>query len=155
MPAGQHLTQYSREHWMIYRGPSFPANGWFGSSPTPSPISRKQVVSLSQSSCVSPVELVDCWLVESWREKMVGRGVGAGAKSGRREKAWFSINHSIFSAVQYGTLHITGLSISPLSRLSKSYPGRFSSLFTCLWKGVSFNNPPFIIILQWPPPAIP
>ncbi len=32
---------------------------WFGSSPTPSPLSRKQAVSLSQSSCVSPVELTD------------------------------------------------------------------------------------------------
>ncbi len=40
------------EHWMIYRGESFLAVGWFGSSPTPStpsPTYRQQVVYLSQA----------------------------------------------------------------------------------------------------------
>jgi hypothetical protein len=56
--------------------------------PLPSPLFRQQVVSLSQSSSVSPVELSD------------GRegGRGRGAKSYDREKAWPSINHSIHSA---------------------------------------------------------
>ncbi len=56
-----------------------------GPRPLPSrPLSRHQVASLSQSSCVSPVELTD------------GR-VGRGAKSYERERAWSSINHSILS----------------------------------------------------------
>ncbi len=49
-----------RQYWMIYRGPGFLSVEWFGSSPAPFfPHSRQQVVSLSQSSCVSPVELTD------------------------------------------------------------------------------------------------
>ncbi len=59
---------YNREYWMIYRGPGFLVAVWLGSSPTAS--RRQQVVSLSQSPCVSPVELTD------------GRGGGVwGAKS--------------------------------------------------------------------------
>jgi hypothetical protein len=51
------------------------------------PLSRLQVVSLSQSSCMSPVELTD------------GKGVGGwrGAKSYDCEKYWSSIYHSILS----------------------------------------------------------
>ncbi len=46
-----------REYWMIERGPGSLAIIWFGSSPTPfPPLSRQQVVFLSQSSCVSPGE---------------------------------------------------------------------------------------------------
>jgi hypothetical protein len=48
--------------------------------PPPSLVARQKVVSLSQSSCVSPVEPTN---------------VGGGAKSYDREKAWPSINHSI------------------------------------------------------------
>jgi hypothetical protein len=43
----------SIEYWTIYRGPGFLAVIWFN----PLPLSRQQVVSLSQSSCVFPVEL--------------------------------------------------------------------------------------------------
>ncbi len=50
--------------------------------PTP-PLSRLQLVSLSQSSCVSPIELTD--------RRMGGRG----AKSYDSEKAALSIKHSI------------------------------------------------------------
>jgi hypothetical protein len=53
------LTLWIWEYWRIYIVPSFIAVEWLGSSPTPSPLSRQQVVSLSQSSCVSPVELTD------------------------------------------------------------------------------------------------
>jgi hypothetical protein len=72
---------------MIYRGPGYLAVIWFGSSL--SLLSRQQVTSLSQSSYVSPFELTD------------GRegGAGRGAESYFREKAWSSINHSIFSAL--------------------------------------------------------
>ncbi len=45
----------SREYWTIFREPGFLAVVCFGSSPTPSPLSRRQIVSLSQPSCVSPV----------------------------------------------------------------------------------------------------
>ncbi len=79
-----------REYWMIYRGPGFLDVVWFGSSPTLSPLSRQQVVSLSLSSCVSPVNLTD------WRE--IGGFGGGGAKSYEGEKVWSSINHSILSA---------------------------------------------------------
>jgi hypothetical protein len=54
------------------------------SLPPPSPV--KQVVSLSQTSCVLPVELAD--------ERARG---GGGAKSNYVEKAWSYINNSIFS----------------------------------------------------------
>jgi hypothetical protein len=55
-------------------------------SPLP-PLYRQQAVSLSQSSCVSSVELTD------------GRGGGRGAKSSYDDKkAWTSIHHSILSA---------------------------------------------------------
>ncbi len=39
-----------------YRGPGYLVVVSFGSSPTPSPLSRQQLVSLSQSYCVSPLE---------------------------------------------------------------------------------------------------
>jgi hypothetical protein len=55
----------------------------------PPPFSRQQVVSLSQSSCVSPVELTD------------GGAGGGGAKVYDSEKARSSINYSILSAVQW------------------------------------------------------
>ncbi len=49
----------TREYWRIHRVPGFLAVVWFGSFQIPSPLSREQVFSLSQSSCVSPVELSD------------------------------------------------------------------------------------------------
>jgi hypothetical protein len=58
-----------------------------------SPHSRQQVVSLSQSSCVSPVELTD------------GKeGCGHVVKSYYRDKAWSSINHSLLSDSKHGNL---------------------------------------------------
>jgi hypothetical protein len=51
--------------------------------------SRQQVVSLSQSSCVSPVELAE------------GGERELGAKSYDREKAWLSRNHSILSEYRF------------------------------------------------------
>ncbi len=50
--------------------------------------SRQQVVSLSQSSCESLVELTD------------EGGGGGGTKSNDREKGWPAINHLIFSFLQ-------------------------------------------------------
>jgi hypothetical protein len=72
---------------MIYRGPGILAVVLSNSLPTPFPFSHEQVVYLSQSFCVSPVELTD------------GRGGGGGrrAKSFDREKARPSIIHSILS----------------------------------------------------------
>ncbi len=55
--------------------------------PSPPPLSRQQLVSLSQSSYVSPVE----------RQGERGGGGGRGSKSYDSEKAWPSINPSIQS----------------------------------------------------------
>jgi hypothetical protein len=44
---------------MIYREPGILAVVGFGSTPAPSHFSRQQVASLSQSSCVSPVQLTE------------------------------------------------------------------------------------------------
>ncbi len=55
----------------------------------PSSLFLQQVVSLSQSSCVPPVELIPTG--------EVGGGGGRGAKSYDGEKAWSSVNHSILS----------------------------------------------------------
>jgi hypothetical protein len=64
----------------------------------PDLLSRQQVVSLSQSTCVSPVELTD---------GKRGGGGGQGAKSFESEKAWPYINHSILSAAcTYTVLYI-------------------------------------------------
>ncbi len=80
---------YTREHWLIYRGPGFLAVAWFGSTSTPPPSPPpQQLVSPFQSS-QSPVELTDGR----------GGGGGRGAKSNDIEKAWPSINHSILSVL--------------------------------------------------------
>jgi hypothetical protein len=68
---------------MIYRKPGFLAVVL--STPRP-PLSRQQVVSLSQPSCVSPVELTE----GRWAERVGGRGAKYDG-----EKAWPSINNSI------------------------------------------------------------
>ena len=54
---------------------------WLLPKPPPSLLSRQQVGSLSQASCLSPVER--------------GGGGGGGAKSNNGEKTWSSINNSI------------------------------------------------------------
>jgi hypothetical protein len=60
-----------REYWMIYRRPGFfRSYDSAPSPPPPSPLSCQQLVSLSQSSCVSLIELTD---------GKVGRG-GGGSK---------------------------------------------------------------------------
>jgi hypothetical protein len=58
--ASRSWSSYSAQRVLkIYKGPSSLVVVWSGSSPTPSPLSRQQVVSLSQSSCESPVQLTD------------------------------------------------------------------------------------------------
>ncbi len=56
--------------------------------PHPLPPSSVSKLSLSQSSCVSPVELID----GKW-----GEGGGRGAKLNDCEKAWYSLKHSVNS----------------------------------------------------------
>ncbi len=71
---------------MIYRGPCFLAIICFGSTPTPFPLSRQQLVSLCQvSSCVAGRAY--------WRE-----GEGGGRHGADDKKTWRSINHEILSA---------------------------------------------------------
>jgi hypothetical protein len=50
---------FEAERIEIYRGTGFLAVILFGSSPIPFPLSRQEVASLSQPSCVSPVQLTD------------------------------------------------------------------------------------------------
>ncbi len=54
---GVHYIQ--RVNWMIIEDQTFSSSYDLAPPPFPSPISRLQVVSLSQSSCVSSVELTD------------------------------------------------------------------------------------------------
>jgi hypothetical protein len=84
------------------RGPGFHIVVGLGYS---SPLSRQQVVSLFQSSCVLPVELTD------GRE---GRG-GGGTKSYNGEVAWSSINRSLLSdrSLQQATKQWQALYILP------------------------------------------
>jgi hypothetical protein len=81
-----------REYLRIYRGPeAFFRSSGSAPRPTPPPLSRQQLVSHCQSSCVSPVELTD------------GRGGGEGwrgAKSYDREYGW-SINLSLLFRKEY------------------------------------------------------
>ncbi len=75
------------EFWMIIEDQVFLAVAWFGSSPhLLSPLSRQQVFSFSQSSSMSPKELI------------LTKEGGEGAKWHDREKGWPSINHWILSA---------------------------------------------------------
>jgi hypothetical protein len=86
------LTFSAREYWMLCRGPARLSCGlWLGSELPYIPLPHQQLVSLSQSSCVSPVELTD---------GRGGRGWARGVESYDRKKAWASINHSIFSGQQ-------------------------------------------------------
>ncbi len=91
-----------REYWMIYRGPGFLAAVWFGFPP--SPFCGQQVVSLSQSFCVS--------LNDGRRG-----GCGRGAKSYDGEKAWPSINQSILSVSPLSPLALWIASLEPLHPL--------------------------------------
>ncbi len=95
----------SREYWMIYRGPGFIDFVYFGSLPTPCPLSRKQVISLSQSFCVPPIELTN------------GRGGGAKSCDGEKACSSFVYNHSTLSAWIYReTMHrekFRGLALRP------------------------------------------
>jgi hypothetical protein len=73
-----------REYLMYNRVPGLLAVVCFGSSTPPPRLSRQQVFSLSQSSCLSPVELI--------LTGEGGRG-GVGAKSYDDEKALSSIKN--------------------------------------------------------------
>ncbi len=65
---------HSREYLMIYRGPGFLAVVRFGSSPTPShPLFPQPLVSLSQSSCLSPVDLTDGRGGRGWASESLAR----------------------------------------------------------------------------------
>jgi hypothetical protein len=77
-----------RDHCTINRGPGFLAVVRFGSSHTPF---CQQVVSLSQSSCVSSIEHV-----------LTGDGEIGWGRSG--EKAWSSMNNSMLSGCTHSTI---------------------------------------------------
>ncbi len=102
----------------------------------PTPRSRQQVVPLSQSSCVSPVNLTE------WG------GGGRGAKLYGREKAWSSINHSIFYAHSQSTFIFTGTiytheQFNPIVSCTQIGPYQFTLSPHCL------SSPP-----SPPPPTI-
>jgi hypothetical protein len=74
---------------MIYRGHAFSLSYDSAFPPLlPPPRSHQQVVSLTRSSCASPIELTD------WRG---GGGGGERAKPYDGEKAWSYINNLILS----------------------------------------------------------
>jgi hypothetical protein len=87
---------------MIYRGPGTRLSRRRMTLAPPPPISRRQVVSLSQSSCVSPVELTDG-----------GGGVGGVPNAYDNEKAWTSKNHSILSGRKDIILHTVYIHVDP------------------------------------------
>ncbi len=64
--------------------------------PPPIPLSRQQVISFSQSSCVSPVELTD---------RRGGKGVHGQEPNHKTARKPGPINHSILSAVKVPLSH--------------------------------------------------
>ncbi len=78
---------YSREYWMIYRGPGFLAVVFFCSMPMhPSP--PLPSVNLTGDTQEDWERKTTCWA-----------GVEGGAKSSERKKAWSSINRSKISDI--------------------------------------------------------
>jgi hypothetical protein len=83
-------TGITREYWIIYRGPSFLAVIWFGSSPIAS-----RVPTPSRQYCKLDRWHTDCeWETICWRKGDEG---GVGAKSYDGKKVWFAINYSRLS----------------------------------------------------------
>jgi hypothetical protein len=101
------VTLCIREDWLFYRGPSFLAVVWFGSMPPPpsSSLSRQRIFSLSQSSCVSPVKLID--------------GIGG------VEGAGVDPNHATASLVLYKTFNTLCWASVNRSNLSARYIPRY------------------------------
>ncbi len=60
------------------------------------PLSRQQVVFLSQYSCVSPMNLTDG----------KGGGGGGGAKPYDGERAWSSINYTLLSGANHSFMYV-------------------------------------------------
>ncbi len=104
-----HPTHVPREYWIIYRWPGFLAIVWFGSSPTP--LSSQQVVSLSQSSCVSPVE-IKC---------RRGGGGGAGEEpnhtTAKKPGPLYIIQYSLHEKTKLNFLNTSTFCITLLYRL--------------------------------------
>ncbi len=65
-----HTNTGHRECWMIHRGLGCLGIVWF--DPYPS-LSRQQILSLSQSSCVSPVDCRAYWRETGWRRSRIIR----------------------------------------------------------------------------------
>ncbi len=116
---------------MINRGPGFLAVVWFDSSPTPSPLSRQQVVSLSQSSCVSPIELTD---------GRGGRGWGRSQNIRKREclilyksfnSIWFVNDWTVYATKELDIFW-------PKFKFLNRYPCSFSRFFVSC--RVNLNN---------------
>jgi hypothetical protein len=90
------VREATKEYWMIYRGPSFLAVVWLGSSPTPSP-SRQQVgLFLTLPVCRRRPELSG--------GRRGGEGGGGEAESYDGERDWSSINHSILFRMRQGPI---------------------------------------------------
>jgi len=75
---------------MIYRVPYFIAVVWFGSYPIPfSPLFCQQVVSLSQSSCVSLLELTDGRDGGPWENLVLhNHSILSGTVGTRNRRSW-------------------------------------------------------------------
>ncbi len=133
---------YSTSEWFI-EGPGFLAVIWFGSSPNPFPLSRQQVISLSQSSCVC--------CRSSLLTVEVEERVGEESNHTTAEKAWSSINHSILSGREcfclsarvelvssvYTWGHNSQNTVNKPPTLKRKYKGDLSkSPFRYSWAGI-------------------
>ncbi len=107
-----------REYWMTYRGPSFLAVVWFGSSPTPPP----------HPSAVSKLSLF--LLCVAGREGGE-REVRGGTELYNRGKSWPSNNHSILSGFSFQNMS------SPIFHAKK-----LLSMKEIKWTGKRIKNPP-------------
>ncbi len=76
---------FSKEYWMIYRGPGFLSVVWFGSSPHP--------LNPPPTSPVSKLDWRHTGRLKKERQLADGWGGGWGAESYHSKKAWSSLNH--------------------------------------------------------------
>jgi hypothetical protein len=109
---------------MIYRGTGILEVVRFASSPTPSP-PRQQIVSLSQSFCMSSVELTEVGGSGMWREP----------NHTTVEKVWSCINNSILS-VPTPLLHLDLISIDTGGRIHRPSfrENKLKTLVSSHWK---------------------
>ncbi len=124
------VSQPESIEWLIYHQAFFSVV-WFGSAPRPPPphLTSEQLASLSQSSCVSPVQLAD------------GRG---GMRWARSQLMWTRKSPALYKAFktlwskQYNNLHAASapgqLTCSPLVSANDAQLLHATSLLWRFWR---------------------